>query len=63
MQTKIETEVHLKRPCMLVKDLERSFTLYRDILGFQVDYISEEASPESYLYTIFKIPKTAKIGL
>jgi len=61
MPAKIETEVHLKRPCILVRDLEESFTIYRDILGFEVDYISEEASPESYLYTVFKIPKTAKL--
>ncbi len=61
MQTKIETQVHLKRPCILVADLERSFTLYRDLLGFEVDYLSEEASPESYLYTVFKISKTAKL--
>lgn len=61
MIVKRETELHLKRPCLLVADLERSFSLYRDLLGFEVDYLSEAATPESYLYTIFKIPPTAQL--
>lgn len=61
MKTKRETEVHFKRPCLLVADFERSFSIYRDLLGFEVDYISEEAKPESYLYNVFKIPKIAKL--
>ena len=52
--------LHLKRPCLLVADLERSCTIYRDILGFKLIYMSE-ASPDSYLYTIFKLPNTAKL--
>ncbi|MBE9032462.1 VOC family protein [filamentous cyanobacterium LEGE 11480] len=53
--------LHLKRPCMLVADLERAFTLYRDVLGFQVDYLSEEAGPDSYLYKVFQIPAVARL--
>ena len=52
--------LHLKRPCLLVADLERSLTLYRDILGFQLDYVSA-ASPESYLYKVFQIPAEAQL--
>ena len=52
--------LHIKRPCLLVADLERSLTIYRDILGFKLIYMSE-ASPDSYLYTIFKLPNTAKL--
>ena len=53
-------QLHIKRPCLLVADLERSLTIYRDILGFKLIYTSG-ASPDSYLYTIFKLPSTAKL--
>ena len=52
--------LHIKRPCLLVADLERSLTIYCDILGFKLIYMSE-ASPSSYLYTIFKLPAAAKL--
>lgn len=52
--------LHLKRPCMLVSDLARSLTLYRDILGFRLDYVGE-ASPDSYLYKVFQIPAEAQL--
>lgn len=55
-----ETAVHLKRPCLTVADLDRSLSLYRDLLGFRLDYLSE-ASPDSYLYPVFKLPKTAQL--
>ncbi|NEO35211.1 MAG: VOC family protein [Moorea sp. SIOASIH] len=53
-------ELHIKRPCLVVADLERAFTLYRDILGFKLDYLAE-ASPDSYLYPVFQFPKTAQL--
>ena len=52
--------LHLKRPCLVVADLQRSFKLYQDILGFKLDYVSA-ASETSYLYTVFKIPKHGKL--
>ncbi|MDJ0713851.1 MAG: VOC family protein [Prochloraceae cyanobacterium] len=52
--------VHLKRPCLAVADLERSLSIYRDILGFKLDYVSE-ASPNSYLYSVFRFPKSARL--
>ena len=52
--------LHLKRPCLLISDLERSLTLYRDILGFRLDYVGE-ASAESYLYKVFQIPAQAQL--
>ena len=54
------TSLHVKRPCLLVADMERSLALYRDILGFQLVYM-EEASPGSYLYPAFEIPESAKL--
>lgn len=53
-------QLHIKRYCLLIADLKRSFTIYRDILGFKLIYQSE-ASPDSYLYSIFKLPNTAKV--
>lgn len=52
--------LHLKRPCVIVADLERSLTLYRDLLGFRLDYVGE-ASQESYLYKVFKIPSQGEL--
>lgn len=51
----IKSGLHLKRPCLLVSDLERSLTLYRDTIGFHLDYVGA-ADDDSYLYTVFKIP-------
>ena len=52
--------LHLKRPCLVVADLQRSLTIYQDILGFRLDYVGE-ASADSYLYTVFKLPTQAKL--
>lgn len=52
--------LHVKRPCLLVADLERSLQLYCDILGFRLDYVGE-ASPQSYLYTVFQLPPEARL--
>lgn len=51
---------YFKRATILVSDLERSLGIYRDILGFSVHYIKDSA-PDSYSYSVFKIPKEAKI--
>ena len=61
MRGKIETGLHLKRPCILVTDLDRALTLYQDILGFNLDYRSP-ADPDSYLYSVFKLPPNAKLA-
>lgn len=55
-----EMKLHVKRPCLIIADLERSLTLYRDLLGFRLDYVSE-ASPESYLYAVFGLPQQARL--
>ncbi len=49
-----------KRVTLVVSDLERSLTLYRDILGFTLDGVSESAE-DSYSYPVFKIDPKAKI--
>ncbi|MEM9264183.1 MAG: VOC family protein [Cyanobacteria bacterium P01_F01_bin.13] len=54
------SSLHLKRPCLLVADLERSLTLYRDCLGFSLDYVGK-ADPNSYLYPVFQLPTEAQL--
>ena len=57
----METGLHLKRPCILVSDLDRALTIYQDILGFRLDYRSP-ADDDSYLYSVFRIPADAKLA-
>ena len=52
--------LHFKRSTLVVADIERSLSIYRDILGFTVNYI-KESSDDSYSYPVFNIPKHAKI--
>lgn len=49
-----------KRVTLVVADIERSLTVYRDILGFTINSIDESAK-DSYSYPVFKIPPEAKI--
>ncbi len=59
-QTQPAAGLHIKRPCLLVADLARSLQLYQDILGFRLDYVGE-ASAQSYLYTVFRLPPEAQL--
>lgn len=59
-QTDLAPTLHLKRPCLTIADLDRSLVLYRDTLGFRLDYVGE-ASPESYLYPVFDLPANAQL--
>ena len=51
---------HVKRPNLVVSDINRALTVYRDILGLEASDIST-SSAESYSYPVFKIPKGAQI--
>jgi len=53
-------ELQFKRATILVSDIDRSLSVYRDILGFTVNYIKDSAD-DSYSYPVFRIPKEAKI--
>jgi len=56
----MKTGTHFKRITILVKDIDRSLTIYRDILGFSLSSLSESAK-DSYAYPVFKIPKEALV--
>jgi catechol 2,3-dioxygenase-like lactoylglutathione lyase family enzyme len=51
---------HVKRPNLLVADLDRSLVIYQDILGFFPGRISE-SSTDSYSYPVFNIPREARM--
>ncbi len=55
-----EDGLHLKRPCLVIKNLEISLNLYQNILGFKLEYIIDE-KPTSYLYPVFRFPPEAKL--
>ena len=51
---------HYKRITLVIADIERSLTIYRDILGFRVHHIND-SEEDSYSYPVFQIPAEAKI--
>lgn len=53
-------EVALKRVNLLVRDLDRSLSIYADILGFRVSGVSD-STPQSYSYTVFELPAEARL--
>ena len=55
-----DPQLHLKRVNLVVADLERALTVYRDILGFKVFEV-HESSTTSYSYPVFNFPKRAKL--
>lgn len=48
--------VSVRRPALLVRDMDRALALYRDILGFRVGQL-ERDPPTSYSYIAFNIPR------
>ena len=54
-----ELSVRVQRTNLVVADLERAFRVYRDILGFRVDFILGDR-PQAYSCTVFQIPREAK---
>jgi len=49
-----------KRVNLCVSNLDRSLFIYRDILGFTVDY-KKESGEDSYSYPVFTFPSRAKL--
>jgi catechol 2,3-dioxygenase-like lactoylglutathione lyase family enzyme len=56
------TGSHLKRPTILVSNLDASLKLYRDILGFRLDMVMP-LKETSYAYTMFAIDQSAKMRM
>lgn len=51
---------HVKRPNLVVSDIDRALTIYRDIIELEASTISTSSS-DSYSYPVFKIPEGAQI--
>jgi len=50
--------VRFQRANFVVHDLERALQFYRDILGFEVDYIQDSPSDS---YSVFEIDRHATL--
>lgn len=50
--------MRFQRSNYVVRDIEKSLSLYRDVIGFKVDFILPP-NDESYSYEVFDIPKNA----
>lgn len=59
-QDEAYTGSFVKRQAIIVSDMERALTLYRDILGFSVHSMTQSSST-SYSYEVFNIPREASI--
>lgn len=51
---------HVKRPNLIVADMDRSLAIYRDILGFTPSAISD-SSLDSFSYPVFNFPPEARM--
>lgn len=56
-----ELPVRVQRTNLVVADLERAFRVYRDVLGFKVEFVLERGEGR-YTYTVFQIPAEAETG-
>ncbi len=54
-------KINFQRANYVVTDLNRSLTLYRDVLGFKVIF-NKDAPEDSYSYDVFDIPKGTDMG-
>jgi catechol 2,3-dioxygenase-like lactoylglutathione lyase family enzyme len=49
-----------QRAALLVDNLDKAFEVYRDLLGFTVEYIGDQES-DAFAYEIFDIPESVVI--
>ncbi len=54
------TGLRLQRANIVVADLDQALRFYRDVLGFQVDFI-KDSEDASYSYPVFEIPSAAAL--
>ena len=56
----LDNSLHVKRPNLVVADMGRALSVYRDILGFSVSNLST-SGPQSYSYPVFRFPAQARL--
>lgn len=52
---------YYKRVTLVVADIDKSLEIYRDILGFTLNY-RKPSDEDSYSYPVFRIPREAKVS-
>jgi len=52
--------LRFQRGNFIVRDIEKSLTLYRDVLGFELAFI-QDSPDDSYSYPVFQIDHTHKM--
>ena len=50
---------YFQRSALLVENLDRAFEVYRDLLGFELEFVGDDES-DSFSYEIFAIPQEVK---
>ena len=50
----------VKRTALVVSDMDRALTVYRDLLGFQLNSLTQ-SGPNSYSYEVFALPRDVPI--
>ena len=58
MSTGSPVESYIQRSNFIVSDLDHSLRIYRDVLGFSVDFI-KQSDAASYSYPVVDIPREA----
>jgi len=51
---------YFQRAALVVDDLDRALAVYRDLLGFELEFVGDDKS-DSFAYEIFTIPQEVKI--
>lgn len=51
---------YFQRAALLVNDLDKAFEVYRDLLGFELEYVADQ-NDEAFAYEIFDIPEAVDI--
>jgi len=52
--------LRFQRANFVVRDIERSLTFYRDVLGFELAFL-KDSPDDSYSYPVFEIEKTHRL--
>ena len=55
-----ENTVRFQRANFVVRDIDKSLTFYRDVLGFELDFI-KDSPDDSYSYPVFEIDTAKKL--
>lgn len=55
-----QQQVRFQRANFVVTDIERALTLYRDVLGMNVDFV-EPSESDSYSYDVFEIDRESTV--